>query len=208
MVVSSEWQQISTTKYIQQSSFHKTTKEAMDSESQDDSVMIDNEISPDGRYSMDDEERSPHNSLIHQDSDNQDSLVSIASPGYSRQDFPETFSNAMSQNFRDSISTTESQIDRSSVNMWNMYDDFDDMSVASGHSFSTYDTNATSESVQDIITRLQSETDRRRRRLLRHRQMRSFENRKSSDRLQKYNSRSSVYADPKLGITVEIKENP
>lgn len=84
-----------------------------------------------------------------------------------------------------------------------VYDDeVDDMSLASGYS---YDTTATSESVQDIISRLQSETDRRRRRLMRRRSRR-IGGTKGSDRLQKYNSGSFNPTDPKLGITVEIKE--
>lgn len=85
-----------------------------------------------------------------------------------------------------------------------VYDDeVDDMSLASGYS---YDTTATSESVQDIISRLQSETDRRRRRLMRRRSRRIGGN-KGSDRLQKYNNSGSFNpTDPKLGITVEIKE--
>lgn len=84
-----------------------------------------------------------------------------------------------------------------------VYDDeVDDMSLASGYS---YDTTATSESVQDIISRLQSETDRRRRRLMRRRSRR-IKGANGSDRLQKYNSGSFNPTDPKLGITVEIKE--
>ena len=84
-------------------------------------------------------------------------------------------------------------------------DDVDDMSLASGYSYSTYDTTATSESVQDIISRLQSETDRRRRRLRRRRARRSQEG-KNSDMLQKYNTSASAPIDPKLGIMVDIKE--
>ena len=79
--------------------------------------------------------------------------------------------------------------------------DDDDISIASGYSIATYDTNATSESVQDIISRLQSETDRRRRRLMRRRS-----SRRNGDKLQKYASARSAKVDPKLGITVEIKE--
>ncbi len=91
-------------------------------------------------------------------------------------------------------------------NTWRSEDDHiaDDMSVASGYTYASYDTTATSESVQDIISRLQSETDRRRRRLLRRRS-----SRRTNDKLQKYAEMRSPRAensDPKLGITVEIKE--
>ena len=90
---------------------------------------------------------------------------------------------------------------------WN--DEGDDFSVASGNSYGTYDTTATSESVQDIISRLQSETDRRRRRLLRRRNARMrggpYDNKYDKcDKLKKYASSSQI--DPKLGMTVEIKE--
>lgn len=84
---------------------------------------------------------------------------------------------------------------------WRDEDAADDMSVASGYSYASYDTTATSESVQDIISRLQSETDRRRRRLLRRRS-----SRRTGDALQKYSKSKSQRADPKLGFTVEIKE--
>jgi|EP00979_Chaetoceros_neogracilis_P012189 hypothetical protein len=87
----------------------------------------------------------------------------------------------------------------------NYGDEADDMSVASGYSYSTYDTTASSESVQDIISRLQSETERRRRRLMRRRAKRNQEG-KSSDMLQKYSTQTSAPIDPKLGIMVEIKE--
>jgi hypothetical protein len=193
----------SITEYTHRSSvIHKTTKPTMDSASQD-TVTIDNENRPDENINSGvDEERYQHNCLIQEDTVHQDAPNLVQSPELSRQD--------MGRDIRDRDSTlkTESPSENPSVNTWSMDDDFDDMSVASGHSYATYDTNATSESVQDIITRLQSETDRRRRRLLRRRQMRNYQNRKNSDRLQKYNSRPSSYVDPKLGITVEIKENP
>mmetsp|Transcript_2249 Transcript_2249/g.3438 ORF Transcript_2249/g.3438 Transcript_2249/m.3438 type:complete len:218 (+) Transcript_2249:92-745(+) len=86
----------------------------------------------------------------------------------------------------------------------NYDDEIDDMSCASGHSYSSFCTTASSESVQDIISRLQSETDRRRRRLMRRRSRRGESTGvKSTDVLQKYNTSLS---DPKLGIMVEIKE--
>eukprot|EP01083_Nonionella_stella_P091767 256628_1 len=75
----------------------------------------------------------------------------------------------------------------------------DDDSMASGYSYATSASDATSESVQDIISRLQSETDRRRRRLVRRRSAR-LSGRKN--RLEKYGRP----LDPKLGITVEIQE--
>jgi len=82
-----------------------------------------------------------------------------------------------------------------------VYDDGDDGSMISGYSYATTDTSESS--VQDIITRLQSETDRRRRRLIRRRSMRgSSRSGGNKDRLKKY----SRPVDPKLGITVEIKE--
>lgn len=80
-----------------------------------------------------------------------------------------------------------------------VYDDGDDASIMSGYSYATTDTSESS--VQDIISRLQSETDRRRRRLIRRRSMRGSRN-SAKDRLKKY----SRPVDPKLGITVEIKE--
>lgn len=76
----------------------------------------------------------------------------------------------------------------------------DDDSLASGYSYATYASDATSESVQDIISRLQSETDRRRRRLVRRRSARLSGGRKN--KLEKY----VRPLDPKLGITVEIQE--
>lgn len=228
MVVSSEWHQTSSiTEYTHRPVFHPTTKPTtMEAESQD-SVTIVNKNRTAENYSTDDDDRSPHNTFIDQDSIHQVSPGLGQSPDLSRKVFLGTSSNELSQDIRDSNSKTESHTENPPVDTyrdstlkteshsesppvstWSMDDDFDDMSVASGHSYATYDTNATSESVQDIITRLQSETDRRRRRLLRRRQMRHYENRRSGDRLQKYNSRSSVYVDPKVGITVEIKENP
>ena len=94
---------------------------------------------------------------------------------------------------------------RSDTCMWRDEDDAaDDMSVASGYSYASYDTTATSESVQDIISRLRSETDRRRRRLVRRRS-----SRRTGDKLQKYIEKRAPrpdLTDPKLGITVEIKE--
>jgi hypothetical protein len=83
-------------------------------------------------------------------------------------------------------------------------DENDNMSCGSGYSYSTFNTTASSESVQDIISRLQSETDRRRRRLMRRRSRREMtEGGNSTDVLKKYNTSSS---DPKLGFMVEIKE--
>jgi len=76
----------------------------------------------------------------------------------------------------------------------------DDDSLASGYSYATYASDATSESVQDIISRLQSETDRRRRRLVRRRSARLSGGKKN--KLEKYGRP----LDPKLGITVEIPE--
>jgi len=56
--------------------------------------------------------------------------------------------------------------------------DWDDtVSISSNRSYATCDTAATSESVQSIIQRLNSETDRRRRRLRRRRSMRNGESR-------------------------------
>jgi hypothetical protein len=71
-------------------------------------------------------------------------------------------------------------------------EDQDDASVYS------YGTNGTSESsVYDIISRLHSETQRRRRRLIKRRSGRE-------DSLQKYMSRAS--SDPMLGITLDISK--
>jgi len=62
---------------------------------------------------------------------------------------------------------------RKSPESWRQTEWDDVASVSSGHTFQSYASDATSESVQSIIQRLQSETDRRRRRLMRRRSMRS-----------------------------------
>ncbi len=78
----------------------------------------------------------------------------------------------------------------------NNYDD-DEYSVASTYTYGTVDTTATSESVHSIISRLQSETDRRRRRLMRRRSARGV----------KVTQKKTVkQADPLSGITVEVRE--
>lgn len=81
----------------------------------------------------------------------------------------------------------------------NQFDDDDDdnYSVTSTYTYGTVDTTATSESVHSIISRLQSETERRRRRLLRRRCARGQSSAKS---------RPVKPEDPLKGITVEIRE--
>ncbi len=82
----------------------------------------------------------------------------------------------------------------------------DDISVFSGYSYaSTATTGTTDSSVHDIISRLQSETDRRRRRLLRRRSSRAT-NAKLKNYIQRSKPRPENPGDCKVGITVEIKE--
>ncbi len=76
-------------------------------------------------------------------------------------------------------------------------DDDDNYSVTSTYTYGTVDTTATSESVHSIISRLQSETDRRRRRLMRRRSARGQSSAKS---------KPVKPEDPIKGITVEIRE--
>lgn len=75
-------------------------------------------------------------------------------------------------------------------------DDDDNYSVASTYTYNTVDTSATNESVQSIISRLQSETDRRRRRIMRRRCARTG----------KRPMKPMKPEDPLRGITVEIRE--
>lgn len=80
--------------------------------------------------------------------------------------------------------------------------EWDDMSYNSTYSHqSTYSqsTTASSESVHSIIERLHSETDRRRRRLMRRRAARGMSARKNS-------LPSLSEKDPLKGITVEVRE--
>mmetsp|Transcript_9526 Transcript_9526/g.6660 ORF Transcript_9526/g.6660 Transcript_9526/m.6660 type:complete len:83 (+) Transcript_9526:52-300(+) len=79
---------------------------------------------------------------------------------------------------------------------FNQFDD-DEYSVVSTYTYGTVDTTATSESVHSIISRLQSETDRRRRRLMRRRKARGEVVSQPKPVKQ---------ADPLRGITVEIRE--
>eukprot|EP00558_Chaetoceros_sp_UNC1202_P012285 CAMPEP_0197238998 /NCGR_PEP_ID=MMETSP1429-20130617/5495_1 /TAXON_ID=49237 /ORGANISM="Chaetoceros sp., Strain UNC1202" /LENGTH=153 /DNA_ID=CAMNT_0042698301 /DNA_START=57 /DNA_END=518 /DNA_ORIENTATION=- len=105
---------------------------------------------------------------------------------------PETFPKEGLDSYLSSTASLQT------VETWRNDDDgYDDMSVASGYSYATYDTTATTDSVQDIISRLQSETDRRRRRLVRRRSSK----RNGIASREKYSK-----TDPKLGISVEIRE--
>jgi len=89
---------------------------------------------------------------------------------------------------------------RNSPESWRQHSgDWDDtVSVSSNRSYATCDTAATSESVQSIIQRLNSETDRRRRRLRRRRSMRNGESRHHEREVQEP-------ASPR-GFTVEVME--
>lgn len=89
---------------------------------------------------------------------------------------------------------------RNSPDQWRQQSgDWDDTaSVSSFRSYATCDTAATSESVQSIIQRLNSETDRRRRRLRKRRSMRGGESRRHRPELQESVS-------PR-GFTVEVVE--
>ena len=80
-------------------------------------------------------------------------------------------------------------------NEWG-YDD-DNYSVSSAYTYGTVDTTASSESVHSIISRLQSETDRRRRRLMRRKYARAG---RSLNSIEKPKSE-----DPLNGLTVEIR---
>lgn len=155
---------------------------------------------------MDEEERSPQDSMNSQICVNEESCASTTQKFNCSNETLSPDSIISSHHICRDASERSFRTESDPSTNWKMDDDFDDMSVASGHSYATYDTNTTSESVQDIISRLQSETDRRRRRLLRRRQIRGYGNRKSTDKLQKYNTSSSSFVDPKLGLTVEIKE--
>ena len=76
-------------------------------------------------------------------------------------------------------------------------DDDDNYSVSSAYTYGTVDTTASSESVHSIISRLQSETDRRRRRLMRRKYARAG---RSLNSIEKPKSE-----DPLNGLTVEIR---
>ena len=81
--------------------------------------------------------------------------------------------------------------------------EWDDMSYNSTYSQST---TASSESVHSIIERLHSETDRRRRRLMRRRSARGLRNRAVGGTSSLNSLPSLSEKDPLKGLTVEIRE--
>lgn len=107
-----------------------------------------------------------------------------------------TLLNSSSNSVPTTMSTSSHGSSRQVFDFSHIEDD-DSYSVTSAYTYNTVETNATTESVQSIISRLQSETDRRRRRLMRRRYARGGKN---------HRLKQSKPEDVLHGITVEIRE--
>ena len=113
----------------------------------------------------------------------------------------ESFTSTLNNSSTSSLPTTASSSSNGSgrqVFDFSHIDDDDSYSVTSAYTYNTVATNATTESVQSIISRLQSETDRRRRRLMRRRYARSGN---------KVQAKQVKPKDLLNGITVEVRES-